>query len=190
MTRISAGRFGGRKLITPAGVVTRPTSERVRAALGNALIALGGLEGARVLDLYAGSGALGLELLSRGADSAVFVEHDRAALAALRANVAALGVTTARIIPGDVADYVDSAGFAREPDAGFDLVVADPPYELDSQRLQQILFAVQQSGRLRPGADVVVERRARSGDLNWPDPLVGLRTKRYGDTVLCYGRAP
>ncbi|HEY4991434.1 MAG TPA: RsmD family RNA methyltransferase, partial [Nakamurella sp.] len=91
MTRIVGGRWRGRRLATPAGGTTRPTSEKVRAALANSLTATGGLVGAAVLDLYAGSGALGLELVSRGAASAVFVERDRAALLALRANVAALG---------------------------------------------------------------------------------------------------
>ena len=90
MTRITAGLYRGRRLQTPPGDTTRPTSERVREALANALVAAGGLEGARVLDLYAGSGALGLELLSRGADSLVLVEIERSALTALRANVAAL----------------------------------------------------------------------------------------------------
>src|SRR6478752_2288314 len=96
MTRIVGGRWGGRRLQTPAGETTRPTSEKVRAALASSLTAAGGLEGARVLDLYAGSGALGLELVSRGASSAVFVEQDRAALVALRANLAALGSASLR----------------------------------------------------------------------------------------------
>ena len=89
MTRIVGGTLGGRRLVTPPGAGTRPTAEKVRAALANSLQATGGLDGARVLDLYAGSGALGLELLSRGASTAVFVEKDRAALTALRSNAAA-----------------------------------------------------------------------------------------------------
>src|SRR4029078_2381829 len=105
MTRVVGGTWGGRRLVTPAGETTRPTAEKVRAALAGSLYATGGLDGARVLDLYAGSGALRLELVSKGAASAVFVEHDRAALTALRANIAALGASTAQliVIPGDVA---------------------------------------------------------------------------------------
>ena len=106
MTRVVGGSWGGRRLVTPAGETTRPTSEKVRAALASSLYSTGGLVGARVLDLYAGSGALGLELVSRGASSAVFVERDRAALAALRENVAALGGTGGgglTVLPCDVA---------------------------------------------------------------------------------------
>src|SRR6478609_1837946 len=96
MTRIVGGIWGGRRLVTPTGETTRPTSEKVRAALASSLYATGGLDGARVLDLYAGSGALGLELVSRGASSAVFVERDRAALTALRANLTTLGAASVR----------------------------------------------------------------------------------------------
>src|SRR5580765_6933395 len=102
MTRIVGGIWGGRRLVTPTGERTRPTAEKVRAALASSLTATGGLVGARVLDLFAGSGALGLELVSRGASSAVFVERDRAALLALRANVATLGGQGLTVIPGDV----------------------------------------------------------------------------------------
>src|SRR6476469_2172008 len=97
MIRIVGGLWGGRRLLTPDGDTTRPTSEKVRAAMASSLTAAGGLDGARVRDLYAGSGALGLELVSRGASSAVFVESDRAALAALRANVTTLQSAASRI---------------------------------------------------------------------------------------------
>lgn len=184
MTRITAGRFRGRVLATPKGQLTRPTSGRVREALGNALSATGGLEGARVLDLYAGSGALGLELLSRGAQSVVLVENDRAALAAARANVEQLGVSQVTVVAAEVAGYV-AAGRGL-----FDIVVADPPYELANDDLAAVLAALAGHGSLAPGADLIAERRARSGDFGWPDPLIAVRSKRYGDTVLCYGRAP
>src|SRR6476469_4111381 len=144
MTRIVGGIWGGRRLVTPTGETTRPTSEKVRAALASSLYATGGLDGARVLDLFAGSGALGLELVSRGASSAVFVERDRAALVSLRANVAALGGAGLTVIPGDVASFVARSGAAPSgpglAGAGtasvgsalgpFDVVVADPPYDL------------------------------------------------------------
>ncbi|SDP48245.1 16S rRNA (guanine966-N2)-methyltransferase [Nakamurella panacisegetis] len=185
MTRITAGTYRGRRLQTPPGETTRPTSERVREALANALVAAGGLNGARVLDLYAGSGALGLELLSRGADSLVAVERERSALVALRANVAALGAADAQVVAADV------GAFARTPAGrGFDFVVADPPYDLPTVELGEIFAALQAGGHLNPGADLIVERSKRSGEMVWPEPLVEARTKKYGDTRLCFGRAP
>jgi 16S rRNA (guanine966-N2)-methyltransferase len=175
-------------LVTPAGETTRPTAEKVRAALASSLYATGGLDGARVLDLYAGSGALGLELVSRGASSAVFVEQDRAALSALRANIAALGTSTAQltVIPGDVAAFA-----ARNAGVGpFDVVVADPPYDLTTEALADVLTGLFRAGLLAAHADLVVERGRKSGPPDWPVPLAGVRAKKYGDTLLCYGRAP
>lgn len=198
MTRIVGGRWGGRRLATPTGEVTRPTSEKVRAALASSLTAAGGLEGARVLDLYAGSGALGLELVSRGASTAVFVEQDRAALVALRANVTTLGAASTRdasaglsaptmtVVPGDVAAFTARAG-ATGP---FDVVVADPPYDLAGDALLAVFLGLSNAGLLAPHADLVLERSRKSGDPAWPEPLEGVRVKKYGDTMLCYGRAP
>jgi 16S rRNA (guanine966-N2)-methyltransferase len=185
MTRITAGRYRGRRLRTPVGETTRPTSERVREALANALVAGGGLEGARVLDLFAGSGALGLELISRGADSLVLVERDGSALTALRANVATLRIPDVQVVAADVRTFASLP--AGRP---FDFVVADPPYDLATDALRQIFADLAQRGHLNPGADLIVERGRRAGDMDWPDPLTGIRTKRYGDTTLCYGRAP
>ncbi|HET8590477.1 MAG TPA: 16S rRNA (guanine(966)-N(2))-methyltransferase RsmD [Nakamurella sp.] len=184
MTRISAGRWRGRRLVTPKGDATRPTAEKVRAAIGNALAATGGLDGSAVLDLYAGSGALGLELASRGAARVVLVERDRAAQAAIRANIEHLAAGSAVLVPGD------AAAFARMPGEAFDIVVADPPYTETSEMLATLLADLYRSGRLRPAADVVVERAARDGELAWPEPLVPVRARRYGDTLVCYGRAP
>lgn len=185
MTRITAGIYRGRRLQTPPGETTRPTSERVREALGNALVSAGGLDGARVLDLYAGTGALGLELISRGADSLVSVEHDRAALVALRANVAVLAVPNVMVVGADVKSWAGSPGGRR-----FDFVVADPPYDMPTAELGVIFAALAANGHLNPGADLIVERSKRSGEMQWPDPLVAMRTKNYGDTRLCFGRAP
>ena len=185
MTRITAGRYRGRRLQTPPGDTTRPTSERVREALANALVAGGGLEGARVLDLYAGSGALGLELISRGADSLVLVEHDRLALVALRANVATLQAPDVQVVGSDVHTFASSP--AARP---FDFVVADPPYDVPTAELTAMFSDLNSAGHLHPGADLIVERSRRSGEMIWPDPLIAVRTKKYGDTRLCYGRAP
>jgi len=184
VTRIVGGTLGGRRLVTPPGASTRPTAEKVRAALANSLQATGGLDGARVLDLYAGSGALGLELLSRGASTAVFVEKDRAALTALRSNVAlaALGVT---VVAADVLGFLGTPGIGR-----FDVVVADPPYDLAQGELVAVLDRLTVAGALAAHADVIVERGVKAGEPAWPDPLTGIRVRRYGDTLLCYGRAP
>jgi 16S rRNA (guanine966-N2)-methyltransferase len=184
VTRIVGGTLGGRRLVTPPGAGTRPTAEKVRAALANSLQATGGLDGARVLDLYAGSGALGLELLSRGASTAVFVEKDRVALAALRSNVAlaALGVT---VVAADVLGFLGTAGIGP-----FDVVVADPPYDLAQGELVAVLDRLTAAGALAAHADVIIERGVKAGEPAWPDPLTGIRVRRYGDTLLCYGRAP
>lgn len=219
MTRIVGGIWGGRRLVTPAGETTRPTSEKVRAALASSLYATGGLDGARVLDLYAGSGALGLELVSRGASSAVFVERDRAAVTALRTNVATLGGGPASARPGAVPSgavpsglvgaatrtrapvgsggqlivvAADVATIATRSDAAgpFDVVVADPPYDVSTETLIELFAGLQAAGRLAPHADLVIERGRRSGEPTWPAPLEAVRTRRYGDTLLCYGRAP
>ncbi len=188
MTRIVGGQWSGRRLDTPPGTGTRPTSERVRAALANSLAAVGGLTGARVLDLYCGSGALGLELLSRGAACLDLVERDPAALTAARRNVETLtggGRTRIRVINADVVAFASSTH--PQP---YDLVLADPPYRLPAGQLAGVLTALHDGGALAPGADLVLERAAADGDFDWPPPLLGLRYRRYGDSALCYGRAP
>lgn len=184
MTRIVAGVAGGRRLtVPPRG--TRPTSERVREALFSAIDAAMDLDGAAVLDLYAGSGALGLEALSRGATRATFVDSDRAALGVLRCNVDAVGVAGARVVPGRVLTVLE----AGPPDAQpCDLVLADPPYAASDRELRAVLDAVVGKGWTRPGAIVVVERARRSSAPDWPAPLEALRSKRYGDTALHWAR--
>jgi 16S rRNA (guanine966-N2)-methyltransferase len=137
-----------------------------------------------VLDLYAGSGALGLELASRGAARVVLVEQDRAAQAAIRANLDRLAATSTLLVPGDAAAY------ARMPGEAFDIVVADPPYTESAETLAALLTDLQAAGRLRPAADLVLERPARAGELAWPEPLQPIKVRRYGDTLVCYGRAP
>src|SRR5690242_18499798 len=147
--RIVAGEWRGRRLVAPAGRTTRPTSDRVREAVFSIL---GPLDGESVLDLFAGSGALALEALSRGAGQATLVERDRAALKALRANVEALGAE-ARVVAGDAAAFLDSA--ARDG-AHYDLVFLDPPYRTGLGR-ELSLEPV-----LAPGARVIVESDRRS----------------------------
>jgi 16S rRNA (guanine966-N2)-methyltransferase len=171
--RVVAGRFGGRRLAAPPGRGTRPTSDRVREALFSILGAR--VAGARVLDLFAGSGALGLEALSRGAAHATFVESAPAALAALRANVATLGAD-AEVVRADALRWLRGASTdARQ----YDLVFLDPPYRRAAAlgaELSSLLPAV-----LAPGALVVAESDRRA-----PIELTIHTTdeRRYGDTLI------
>jgi 16S rRNA (guanine966-N2)-methyltransferase len=177
VTRIVAGSAGGRRLkVPPKG--TRPTAERVREALFNVLEVAGELDGARVLDLYAGSGALGLEALSRGAAGAVFVENDRRALEVLRGNVKTLGLGGS-VRPGPVETVV-----AEPAERPFDVVLLDPPYALDAAKLGKVLASLGHGGWLTDGALVIVERAARDGDPEWPPGFEPVRTKRYGEAGL------
>lgn len=188
MTRIIAGTVGGRRIeVPPAG--TRPTSERVREALFSALEIDPGLTGARVLDLCAGSGALGLEALSRGARQALFVESDRRAATTVRRNVGDLGFAgTAEVRAAGVA-----ALLARPAPSAFDLVLADPPYDVPDTEVAGWLTAAEAGGWLAAAATVVVERAVRRGarrdgaGFEWPAPLRAVRERRYGDTVLHVG---
>lgn len=180
MTRIIAGRAGGRRIAVPARG-TRPTSDRVREALFSALENDPGLDGARVLDLCAGSGALGLEALSRGAAHALFVESDRRAAAVLARNVADLG------LGGEVRVGAAATVLAGTAAAQFDVVLVDPPYAVTDAEVAGWLAAAGRGGWLADGAVVVVERDARSGSFGWPDGLIGTRERRYGDTVLHVG---
>lgn len=178
MARIIAGRLRGRRLaVPPSG--TRPTSDRVREALFSALAARGSLAGAVVLDLYAGSGALGLEALSRGARRLIAVDASRPAVAAVRANAASLGVP--------VEAYALRVGtfLARRPAVQADLALLDPPYELE---VDADLAALVQGGWLARGAVVVVERSSRSAPPVFPPGLFPDEERRYGDTSLWLAR--
>jgi 16S rRNA (guanine966-N2)-methyltransferase len=181
VTRIIAGAAGGRRIVVP-GAGTRPTSDRVREALFSALAVDPGLDGAAVLDLCAGSGALGLEALSRGAAHALFVESDRRAAGVLRRNVAAVGLPGAAVRAGTAATVL--AGPADRP---YDLVLIDPPYATPDADVARWLAAAHAHGWLAGDAVVVVER-PRGEEFPWPDPLVSVRERRYGDTVLHTGR--
>ncbi len=182
MTRVIAGAAGGRRLaVPPSGV--RPTGDRAREGLFNSLGSLLDLDGAAVLDLYAGSGALGLEALSRGAAQVVFVESGPRVLPVLKANLAAVGLPGGRVLAGSVPTVVAGAAPAR-----FDLVLADPPYATPVAEVRGVLDALARNGWLAPDAIVVVERAAREEPWEWPTPFVGLRDRRYGEAVLRYGR--
>lgn len=182
--RIVAGSVGGRRLAVPPGDRTRPTSDRAREAMFGTLAALLDLDGIRVLDLYAGSGAVGLEAVSRGAGHALLVESDARAAATARDNARTLGLadrvtvrrtTVARFLAGP------------DGDGPWDLVFADPPYALADAALAAELAAL--APRLAPGAVLAVERASRGAGPRWPRGVEPLKERRYGEGTLWYGRA-
>ena len=187
MTRIIAGAHGGRRLAAPAGVLTRPTSDRVREAFFSTLTTMTDIAGARFADLYAGSGAVGLEALSRGASHALLVESDARAARVIRDNIVALRVgPAARLITGKV-----SQALSGPPDGGpYDVVFADPPYALADTAVSQVLSLLADQGWLAPSALVIVERATRSGPVSWPDGFMPDRTRRYGEATFWYGLGP
>lgn len=180
--RVIAGSHGGRRLRAPAGRAVRPTPDRVREALFSAL---GPLDGLAVLDLYAGSGALGIEALSRGAARLVLVERSRAALTVLRDNLEALELAPrATVIAADVAQA--RAGVLRH--GPYELILADPPYaDAASGRVSAALSRLLAAPAPMPGARLVLEHAKRDA----PPTLEGWetgRTRRYGDTALSFYR--
>ena len=185
MTRIIAGEFGGRRLTAPKGADTRPTTDRVREALFSQVEALMDLAGVRVLDLYAGSGALGLEAVSRGAGSVVLVEADRRTARVVEANVASLGLSGTAAVRAEKVDRVleRGPGVMGAPD-GFDLVLLDPPYPLAEEDLRTTLGLLVSHGWLSLDALVVVERSARSPEPTWPPGLTLIRSRAYGETIV------
>lgn len=186
MTRIVAGTVGGRTLqVPPRG--TRPTSDRVREAIFSRLEHLDVLDGARVADLYAGSGALGLEAASRGARDVVLVDCARQAADVARRNVAALGLGSVVTVVADAAErWAAGAAGAAAARGGLDLVFLDPPYDLAEDALARVLEHLAAPGALAAGAVVVVERSTRSPEPLWPAGLVPFARKDYGETAVHY----
>jgi 16S rRNA (guanine966-N2)-methyltransferase len=187
MTRVIAGEARGRRLAVPPGRSTRPTSDRAREGLFSALTAMvgGSLDGLRVLDLYAGSGAVGLEALSRGAAHVLLVESDRRTAALITANVDAVALPGAVVRTG----AVETTVAAPRPDAPYDLVFLDPPYVVPDDEVRVVLDLLRENGWLAEDVVVVVERPTRGGTFAWPSGLVADRERRYGDGTLWYGRA-
>lgn len=178
MTRIIAGKAGGIRLrVPPKG--TRPTTDRVREALFSLLASRLDFDGERVLDLYAGSGALGLEALSRGADTAVFVESDARALAVVKDNVRTARLQGADVVRSDVAAFVGKPACQT-----YTLVLADPPYTVGEPAVRTVLERLVQHGWLADHALVVVERSARSPETTWPTSFSGVDSRRYGETRI------
>jgi 16S rRNA (guanine966-N2)-methyltransferase len=185
MTRIIGGKAGGRRIATPRGVNTRPTSDRVREALFSAIESwCGSLTGLRFLDLYAGSGAVGLEAWSRGAGVVTLVEQDRRTASMISANARDLGFPKAHVVTGSVATVL-----ARHPTAPYDVAFLDPPYAHGESDVAANLRALRDHGWLVPGALVVVERGSHGAEPTWPEGFDDRREKKYGETVLWYVHA-
>lgn len=182
--RVIGGTFRGRRMMAPEGRETRPTSDRVREAIFSAVYSvIGDIAGLRVADLYAGSGALGIEALSRGAASCVFVDSDRAAVAAIRRNLENLGVSpaVATVMKGDAS----RRGVLPASATPVALLLADPPYRIDAAAFSQVMEALAECRALEVGALVVYEHAADAG-VGWPSGFVAGATKRYGDTAVSF----
>lgn len=186
MTRIIAGAAGGRRLAVPPGATTRPTSDRAREGLFATVASeLGGLDGKRVLDLYAGSGAVGLEALSRGAEGVLLIESDARAAAVIKANIATLSLTGAAVA-ADRAERVLGGRAPADDGSRFDLAFADPPYATAAAAVTRVLTLLA-GGWLADGALVVIERATRSGPLEWPPGYLSGKSRRYGEATFWYG---
>ncbi|MFF8379100.1 16S rRNA (guanine(966)-N(2))-methyltransferase RsmD [Streptomyces sp. NPDC015661] len=185
MTRVIAGTAGGRRLAVPPGNGTRPTSDRAREGLFSTWESFHGLAGARVADLYAGSGAVGLEALSRGAVHALLVEADPRAAKTIRDNVRSIGLPGAELRTGK-AEQIVTGPAPAEP---YDLVFLDPPYAVTDADLREILLTLRSGDWLSEDALVTVERSTRGGEFGWPEGFEPLRSRRYGEGTFWYGRA-
>lgn len=182
--RVIGGRDRGRRLRAPHGLAIRPTADRVRVTLFDILGP--GVVGARVLDLFAGTGAVGIEALSRGAARVVFVERDPAALRVLRANLAALGATRsqARVVAGDA---IGVLGPLAGQEGSFDVVFLDPPYT--TALAGRTLPALVAAGICREGGEVVVQHSTRTALPAVEGLVPHRRPRRFGDTALTFLRA-
>ena len=202
MTRVIAGLARGRRLAVPSGRLTRPTSDRAREGLFGTLTAIrGSLQGAWVLDLYAGSGAVGLEALSRGADRVLFVEADPGAAQVIRGNLASVGLPGGQLVTSRVERVLARGPGGSEPgggepgggeqsgEPGYDVVVADPPYAVTDEDVAAMLAALRDGSWLAAGAVVAVERATRSGPVHWPPGYAPDRSRRYGEGTFWYGLA-
>ncbi len=187
MTRVIAGRAGGRRLAVPPGNGTRPTSDRAREGLLSTWQSLlgGPLSGERVLDLYAGSGAVGLEALSRGASHTLLVEADARAARTIRENVKSLGLPGAEVRAGKAEQIIQQPAPAQP----YDIVFLDPPYRVTDHDLREILLTLRAEHWLAPEALVTVERSTRGGEFVWPPGFEAVKARRYGEGTFWYGRA-
>ena len=186
MTRIIAGSARGRRLAVPEGQTTRPTSDRAREGLFSSLGSWYGspdLSGLRLLDPFAGSGAIGFEALSRGASAALLVEADRKAAAAITQNLRTLNLPGARLL----ADRAEQVAAAPCTDPPYDVLFLDPPYDFETGPLLALLQAFLAGGWLADDALVCVERATRDPEWEWPPGFERLRARAYGEGTLWYG---
>lgn len=182
MTSIIGGSLKGRKLKVPDSV-TRPTSSRVREAMFSSVEhATGGLADLRVLDLFAGSGALGIESISRGAAEVVLVEKDKRAAAVTKANVSELNLNNVKVVCDDVLRETSTESHYGK----FDVVFADPPYAFSDAHVTDMLNGLAENGWLVDDALVVIERSSRD-EMTWPARFTDISHKTYGDTAIWYG---
>jgi len=190
VSRIIAGSRGGRRIAMPPGDRTRPTTDRVREALFSAIAAWAGTAAAppeqslahlAFCDLYAGSGAVGLEAASRGAHPVLLVERDRRTAQLTKDNAKALGLAV------DVTISSVEQVLQRPPARPYDVVFADPPYELDTSAVNAQLQQLVANRWVAPGSLVVVERSRRTPDLTWPEAAARCWSRAYGETVLHFG---
>ena len=190
MTRIVAGSRGGRRIAVPRGTGTRPTTDRVREALFSAVAAWAGtadrlvedsLSGLSFCDLYAGSGAVGLEAASRGAAPVLLIEADRMTAQLIRRNAADLGLVV------EVAAARVELRLRQPPATAYDVVFADPPYELDAAALDGLLEACVEQRWISPDGLLILERSRRTRDPVWPSVVADTWTRAYGETTLHFG---
>ena len=179
VTRIVGGVASGRRLTVPRGDATRPTSEVVREALFNALESRNAVRGAKILDLFAGSGALGIEAASRGAADVVLVDSSRQAAAAARSNAAELKQLRIAVVLSSVERFL-----AGRPPFSADIVLMDPPYSMNEDAVAGVLAQLAGAAWVAPSGLVVVERSTRSPEPRWPDGLQRSSVRRYGETAV------
>lgn len=185
MTRVIAGSAGGRRITVPSGRDTRPTSDRAREGLfATVHSVLGDLDGLRAADLFAGSGAVGLEALSRGAAHVLLVESAPRAARTIRENIGALGLPGAEL----VTDRVERV-LRQGPAEPYDLIFADPPYAVTDEAVTAMLEALRDNAWLAADALVAVERPTRGAPVLWPDGYTEGRVRRYGEGTFWYGHA-
>lgn len=174
--RVIGGEFRGRRLSAPVGTAVRPTSDRVREAVFDILFSLGGVDGMQVADLFAGSGAMGIEAISRGAASVTFVDDSPIALAAVRGNLASVGLSDAERAGDATVVRADAASWAATTASRYDLILCDPPYDYEGW---EALVAC------LPGDLAVLESGA---EITAPQGWGVIKTKRYGGTIVTVAR--
>lgn len=187
--RIIAGSAKGRKLLSPEGVSARPTSDRAREALFSSLESeFNNMEGIRFLDLFAGSGAVTAEAISRGASSCTLVDSDRSSMEIARANVEIARSSLQSPMSIEVNFVEDDAeSFAKRKSNPFDVVFIDPPYVFPDLDLVRMLEDLLRNGFLASSTLIVIERANRSSDFPWPDSMRAVKARRYGNAAIFYG---